>query len=109
MNDNDYSNFQSFSDDFDNNVDELKDVYRCKACDTVFSFYGDNVEDNQLCAFCNKESVDFDKIVDNNQPYIVPYVKSLDDAISSYRKKVFWNPFIPIYFKKKTIIKLNRI
>lgn len=105
MDDNNYSDFQSFPDAFDNNKDELKEVYHCKDCNTIFSFYGDNLENNKLCVFCNKESVDFDKIVDNDQPYIIPYVKSQDEAISSYRKKVLWNPFIPIYFKKKTITK----
>lgn len=89
----------SFSKHDDSNL-----KFRCKDCGTIFSCE----TKPEKCVYCgelNIENVEGDSFFSN--PFIIPFVKNLDEAKKDYKSKIFTNPLVPIIFKKKSTI--NRI
>lgn len=87
---------------YDNNIS----AYCCRNCGTVF--YNN---DMTTCVFCNNVLIEKkDIILEKEKIYIVPFEKSMKNAISTYKKKVLFNPFVPFYFKsRKTIEKMKQV
>ena len=108
MNDS-YFDLQSFPNSFDNNVNaESFSFYRCKKCNTLFQCQKENTV--KECVFCHHDSFVEEDGKTLEESYIIPFVKSEKDAIENYKKAVFWNPFVPFSFKKKSIVsKIKRV
>lgn len=93
------SDNEFFLNSFENNASKnMVSFYHCKDCDT--SFYCNDLNGNS-CIFCNGNNIEkLEEEKDNSIP-IIPFVKSMDDAVDCYKRNIFWNPFIPLYFKRK--------
>lgn len=89
----------------ENNHSEIS-AYCCRNCGTVFY---DDV--GSTCVFCNNTFLERKEVsLESEKTYIIPFEKSIKDAIISYKKKILWNPFVPLYFKKrKTIDKMKKV
>ena len=73
--------------------------YRCNHCGSVFySFTRQNINSCIICSEQGISSVFFNGMKDS---YLIPFNKSIKDFILEYRKKIIWNPIVPIKFKRK--------
>ncbi len=93
--------------DFNTNSESTISVFRCEKCGTVFQ----NKGGEKKCLLCNHDSLVEEQItVSDERLYIIPFIKSQKEAIFNYKKAVFWNPFVPMFFKKKsTIMNIKKI
>ena len=82
-------------------------AYCCRNCGTIF--YNNNSE--KTCVLCNNVLIEKKDItLEKEKTYIVPFEKSIEEAKKIYKKKVFWNPFVPFFFKKrKTREKMKKL
>lgn len=83
-------------------VDKLA-YYSCRSCGAKFavSLYAPI----GVCAFCGLGQIVKENEIDLSNQYILPFVCSMNNAKKDYKKKVMFNPLIPIVFKKKRTIK----
>lgn len=76
--------------------------YCCKDCNTIFTYQSKP----DMCVYCNGLNVEtIDDNSNSSFPYILSFEKTINDAVSDYKKKIFFNPLIPLIFKKKSTIK----
>lgn len=78
--------------------------YHCNNCN--MDFYSKNL--NQ-CISCYSNDIREEVAGDNNIK-VIPFSIGVDDAIKKYKKKVMFNPLIPLVFKNKnTINNIKRV
>lgn len=75
--------------------------YTCKDCDNTFS--STNKKENN-CIYCGSKNISFIKNYDFSNYFIIPFNVKLEEVKKIYKKKVKFNPLIPIRFKKRTTI-----
>ena len=102
---------ETFYDDENNNDDVLEEEedhvssifkYVCNNCNANFcSSTNQNVKS---CIVCCKDDIVFSSFFDGGESFVLPFKKTKNDFIRVYRKKVFWNPLVPLVFKQKKII-----
>lgn len=85
----------------DENNNQERVFYHCKDCDC--SFYHDNLS-SVTCVLCNSNNIEELKESEKvESSFIIPFSKSMEVAVSRYRKTFLWNPFIPLSLKKKKV------
>ena len=72
--------------------------YHCGDCGIDFN--GNNIEE---CIYCYGKNIISSEDVDKNIN-IIPFTKNIEDAIKDYKKKVMFNPLVPLIFKNKNTI-----
>ncbi len=81
--------------------------FKCNSCSSSF------IAKNKLskCLFCGSENlIESQDTRDYDNTYIIQFMKNREDAIKDYKKKVIFNPLIPMIFKnKKTINSCEKI
>lgn len=77
--------------------------YSCKACGSKFVM--SSYSSIGLCSFCGFGQIVKEKDIDLSNIYLLPFTSSLNSAKKDYKKKIIFNPAVPIVFKKKKIIK----
>lgn len=103
-NDNNYSGIQSLPDVLSDHSGLVAPVssYRCGKCNAFFSL--DSSEKASNCIFCGNPNLSSENLTLEQDYYIVPFIKTRETAIKNYKRIVMCNPFIPLCFKKKSII-----
>lgn len=74
--------------------------YKCEDCRNRF------VTKNKInnCIICNSSRFSEEENIENlDSLQVLPFTKSMEEAIKNYTKKITFNPFIPWTFKKKNI------
>lgn len=104
-------NLVNFS--FDEEKDKIKLVsvqeegfqavqYDCPKCNS--SFCSLNIDDISKCVICGNTNIEKKELFLSDNLLYVPFLKNRDEVIKLYKKKVLFNPLIPIAFKKKSTI-----
>lgn len=76
--------------------------YNCSRCgSTFYSFAKQNIDN---CIICCENGIVEDSYTNFKNSYLVPFNKLTKDFIRMYKRKVFWNPLVPIQFKKKKVM-----
>ena len=84
-----------------NNIINL-DTYYCQSCRTFYT--SGSVSAGVSCVFCGSTSlIKDDEFEYDSSTCVVPFSKSMDDAIKKYKKKVGINIFLPSCFKSSEI------
>ena len=94
--------------DIDEQV-EKKNVtlYKCSNCTTSFcSFASDDIT---KCPICHGSNLEANKTDEVREIYYIPFQMTKKQAFKDYRRKTFWDPFIPFAFKVKKIDFLHKI
>ena len=101
----------SFGDDEEKekeNIISLQEVgvevkqYDCHKCNT--SFCSLNMNDITKCIICGDTEIEKNEFFLSENLSYIPFLKNKDEVIKLYKKKVFFNPLIPISFKKKSVL-----
>lgn len=98
---------------FDEEKDKIKIVsvqeegfeaiqYDCPKCNS--SFCSLNIDDISNCVICGNTDIEKKELFLSENLLYVPFLKNKDEVIKLYKKKVFFNPLIPIAFKKKNTL-----
>ena len=104
-------NLVNFS--FDEEKDKIKLVsvqeegfqavqYDCPKCNS--SFCSLNIDNISKCVICGDTNIEKKELFLSDNLLYVPFLKNRDEVIKLYKKKVLFNPLIPIAFKKKSTI-----
>ncbi|MBP5678614.1 MAG: hypothetical protein J6X28_02145 [Bacilli bacterium] len=82
-------------------------TYQCSRCHASFST--GSKSGNAHCVYCN--SLGLQKIADEViGGSVIPFVETIKDAASLYKKKIRFNPFIPFSFRgKKNLKKIRKV
>ena len=72
--------------------------YHCGDCGCDFN--GTNIEE---CIYCYGKNIVNSEDTDKDIK-VIPFNKNIEDAISDYKKKVKFNPLVPLIFKNKNTI-----
>ena len=76
--------------------------YDCHKCNS--SFCSLNIGDISKCVICGDTDIEKKELFLSENLLYVPFLKNRDEVIKLYKKKVLFNPLIPIAFKKKSTI-----
>ncbi len=76
--------------------------YDCPKCNS--SFCSLNIDDISKCVICGDTNIEKKELFLSENLLYVPFIKNRDEVIKLYKKKVLFNPLIPIAFKKKSTI-----
>ena len=81
-------------------------AYTCPFCNTVFSTRSE--VNATYCVYCGSRGVTKleERPMDNT--YIIPFVDTMKDAIAAYKKKIRFNPVIPLSFRSGKMMKKIR-
>ena len=92
-------------------IEEKKEYikkYHCNNCNV--DFYSKSSNDLNKCAYCYSTNINEAELSQDKGIKIIPFSISRDEAIRKYKKKVKFNPLVPLIFKKKdTIENMKRI
>lgn len=95
----------SLSEEVDADVFETERTcfnYKCNHCNTIFLSFADNKITK--CIMCNEDDIKCSSSIESVNVFAIAFAKVLNDFINIYKKKIFWNPLVPIKFKRKKII-----
>ena len=82
-------------------------LYKCSNCTTSFCSFAAEVITK--CPICHGSNLEANKIDEERELYYIPFQMTKKQAFKDYRRKTFWDPFIPFAFKTKKIDFLHKI
>ena len=76
--------------------------YKCNHCGSIF--YSFTRQSINSCIMCCEEGIVAGSFNDVTDSYCISFDRPIKEFISEYRKKIFWNPIVPIAFKRRRTI-----
>lgn len=84
-----------------NNTNNLE-TYYCQSCKTFYT--SGSASAGKCCVFCRNTSlVKDDSFEYDSSTYVIPFSKSMDDAIKKYKRRIGFDLFLPSCFKSSEI------
>ena len=72
--------------------------YICKECGSHLCTLSNQKD---ICAICGGHSFKVEEYTETRTMLLVPFSKTINDARRNYRRKVLWNPLLPLSFKTR--------
>lgn len=86
----------------------IRTIYLCSECHATFCTTNSTSVSN--CVLCGSSNITNQDEVEEKKPFVIPFTKGIQDAQLDYRRKIRFNPLIPISFrKKKTVQSIQKV